>query len=79
MKTFDSRPLSDLLTEDPVELKCPCGKPLSLARLKNGDLAMGHFETACSPIITCTDGTKLLAKLSDLLRAGNFTTEFAKT
>lgn len=59
-------------TKQPVELSCPCGKPLSIARLDDGRWALGHFEAMCSPLIHGTDANDVLEKFVELVQDDKF-------
>ncbi len=78
-RTYAGTPIEDMFAEAPVELVCPCGKPLSVARLKDGRFLVGDFTTMCSQMVTGGDLERVMVRVTDLIRAGNFTVDYAKT
>lgn len=56
----------------PVDLVCPCGKPLQLAKLSDGRWVLGDFATMCSPMVYSTDANKVLEEYHKAVTSGTF-------
>jgi hypothetical protein len=64
-----------------VSLVCPCGRPLELFKIKDGELwALAHIDHACSPILHGTAEEVLGAIFSKgrLLTAEEYIDSFKK-